>query len=1100
MVSVLQEHRKTLAAEAPNWGRVACNLHRENPPGLRLTTTLGFFPENTIMTRCISWVTVPCMALLALTAQAGPPKLDLNDVTWLWPVPKSSEDLDGIIAIDSLATADGSPVWSDEQFEDVLKTADGDAAKVGEHRIQLPDSVRTKQVWRIAAFRVDPTAPGGHEVIRKNFGEKPQLRLILQPVTVVDGRVAVHDIAVHLVYSFLRKHGESAELPDREHFKIIISDLDAMKKVIEDAGVKTSGVPLGVHPGLKADVPGLDAMVKAFLAKHLRASDLNAMAIMGLDGPEPWIFVAMGKFPPGAERFGPIPFLPAQMISFRSGDGIVSPPPKVNNRNPVPNKVTMPDQAKDRRGVATAAMFGDADFELNAFAVIGKNENGEAVLDDQVRNRDIPDLIADPIRSHFFNTDCVSCHTETRRRLRFSLTAGEFAFRQDGKPPLIDPDVLPKDDWNVRNLGWFPPSEFIGGGPTVPTVTQRTANETAEVVEFIERNYRQDESPSDSDSAADSESAEVSEQLIGSSDGPIYLDQGWTEEERQEFYYRGQGSQLIPYVWFLNLEVSTNNELFRSDRHMVSLGCITQGASDPRNPDGLPIGFVKDDNPSTVGMRRGFLGAAADASHAKPSNSWLGLTCAACHTTDLRHNEKTVRIDGGAAMIDVESFLDALAASMRRTADDDEKFSSFEKRIRNSVEGDIDTTGLRDELLLYTKSIEELVERNKAKHTYGWGRLDAFGAILNQICEANLGIPENRRPASAPVSYPFVWDATRLDWVQWNSSSDIPITRNVGEVLGVFAHVDLMGASADEKFTSSVRVDFLHRLEQILSKLRAPAWPEEHFGEINAEKVQAGKQLFADNCARCHNTRDENGDYRMTDPNMMGARFIKTTSVPFLEIGTDPQMVLNFITRTAKPGTLTPDIQIDLADPRTQAQFERLTRLFENLNLPKPDLLVEVPAALLLKAAVRGTIKRQLDTELARLSEDERRAILIELNGHREVGNTPPNGGAGYKARPLNGVWATAPFGHAGAVPNLYQWLLPEEQRVKSFYVGSGEFDPKHVGFSAEATEGAFHFRTETEEGVAIPGNSNKGHSGPGHTDFTDEERWQIIEYIKTLK
>ncbi len=50
------------------------------------------------------------------------------------------------------------------------------------------------------------------------------------------------------------------------------------------------------------------------------------------------------------------------------------------------------------------------------------------------------------------------------------------------------------------------------------------------------------------------------------------------------------------------------------------------------------------------------------------------------------------------------------------------------------------------------------------------------------------------------------------------------------------------------------------------------------------------------------------------------------------------------------------------------------------------------------KAAVRGTIKRNLAIELANLSDEDKRDILIELNGHRELGNSPPNGGAGKPA------------------------------------------------------------------------------------------------------
>jgi hypothetical protein len=82
------------------------------------------------------------------------------------------------------------------------------------------------------------------------------------------------------------------------------------------------------------------------------------------------------------------------------------------------------------------------------------------------------DLIADPTRSHFFNTDCISCHTDTRLGMdRLHITS----------IPGIDSAALPNGQWNVRNFGWSPPSE----GPVQGTVTRRTANETAAVVNFI---------------------------------------------------------------------------------------------------------------------------------------------------------------------------------------------------------------------------------------------------------------------------------------------------------------------------------------------------------------------------------------------------------------------------------------------------------------------------------------------------------------------------------------------------------------------------------------------------------------------------------------
>src|SRR5690606_26813428 len=119
------------------------------------------------------------------------------------------------------------------------------------------------------------------------------------------------------------------------------------------------------------------------------------------------------------------------------------------------------------------------------------------------------------------------------------------------------------------------------------------------------------------------------------------------------------------------------------------------------------------------------------------------------HTADIIHNGQVIRVDGGAAMADIESFLGQLARSLRSTVTDDARFRRFEQRIKHTAGADIDTTGLRDRVEEYTPVIERMVMRNKGEHAYGFGRLDAFGAILNQLCAASLHIPENARPANA---------------------------------------------------------------------------------------------------------------------------------------------------------------------------------------------------------------------------------------------------------------------------------------------------------------------------------------------------------------
>jgi hypothetical protein len=103
-----------------------------------------------------------------------------------------------------------------------------------------------------------------------------------------------------------------------------------------------------------------------------------------------------------------------------------------------------------------------------------------------------------------------------------------------------------------------------------------------------------------------------------------------------------------------------------------------------------------------------------------------------------------------------------------------------------------------------------------------------------------------------------------------------------------------------------------------------------------------------------------------------------------------------------------------------------------------------------------------------------------------------------YKARPLNGIWATAPYLHNGSVPTLYELLLPPAKRTASFRVGGTEFDPKDVGFKSGPTDGPFELRVRDDKGNVIPGNDNAGHDY-GAASMTDQERRSLVEYLKSL-
>lgn len=563
----------------------------------------------------------------------------------------------------------------------------------------------------------------------------------------------------------------------------------------------------------------------------------------------------------------------------------------------------------------------------------------------------------------------------------------------------------------------------------------------------------------------------------------VHLDQGWTADERIQFYFTSQGSQLIPYDWFLALEQPDESKPFSDDANLERLRFIPHPKDPQRNPDGLPIGFVRDDKPRTVDyiVKKSYLGEDYEQQNFPPSSVWLGLTCAACHTTELHQEGKSVRIDGGPALADAERFLKELTTSLEATWKDPPRMTRFAKRVLNETPyNQTEEKALQQRVAAYSKVLRQLVHRSEGTSPYGFGRLDAFGAILNEICETSLELPENHFPADAPASYPFLWDTPRLDWVQWNGSIGNPMARNVGEVLGVFGQFRLLPNPPEERFRSTAHIGNLFELEQHVMKLKAPAWPA-IFGKIDPVKAAAGEKLFAANCVSCHSRPDATSG-KFPTVKINDREYIRTEMIALDKIGTDPKLVDNFMTRFAKPGALAQQL------PMAWMGKEK------------------VPRAVLLTLAVKGVIGKYVQEN--RLSLD----LVDAFSGHRLNDPEPPNVRA-YKARPLNGIWATAPYLHNGSVPNLYELLLPSAMRSKSFHVGSREFDAKRVGFVTNAAPGTFEFKVANDQG-AIAGNSNAGHEGHGAgsklgftetfengtwREFTDDERWALVEYMKSL-
>ena len=286
---------------------------------------------------------------------------------------------------------------------------------------------------------------------------------------------------------------------------------------------------------------------------------------------------------------------------------------------------------------------------------------------------------------------------------------------------------------------------------------------------------------------------------VGTPGEQVILWQNWDDDKRQKFWFTPQGSQIIPYDWFLSLELPNSEALFFEKENMDRLRYIPQEKT-PLNPDKLPIGFTKDlvwhSKESIPGGDLESL-KVAYKDYGKPvyqkiSNDWLGLTCAACHTNQIEYNGKKVVIDGAPAMGDFEGLMGGLVESMEATLRDEDKFQRFATKVFNLGDAKAESNDkLKEQLATIIDIRKAWNTRNSGDGVkYGFGRLDAINSILNEVSSAALKIPENRRPANAPVSYPFIWDAPHHDYIQWNgmvrNDAKGALGRNVGEVLGVF--------------------------------------------------------------------------------------------------------------------------------------------------------------------------------------------------------------------------------------------------------------------------------------------------------------------------
>ncbi|MFT6261574.1 MAG: mono/diheme cytochrome c family protein [Bermanella sp.] len=574
----------------------------------------------------------------------------------------------------------------------------------------------------------------------------------------------------------------------------------------------------------------------------------------------------------------------------------------------------------------------------------------------------------------------------------------------------------------------------------------------------------------------------------------LELKQAWSNDTRKNFWFTSQGSQIIPYSWFTWLEQADNTELFRSARHMESLRYLPIESS-ALNPSGLPIGFALNENK-------------------KQGEAWVGLTCAACHTNQLNYKGKKILIEGAPTLANFVLFFNKLVDALNTTNQDDAKFVRFAKNVLAGKYNQTNAQALRSQLLQVTIKAAQRRDVNKLPADYpsdftSFGRLDAFGNIQNAGSAFALNDLNNGNSPTAPVSYPFLWGTHQSDVVQWNASAPNtpvigPLVRNIGEVVGVFGSLVIREAywyerifGIKNRYSSTVDMIGLGKLESWVKTLRSPAWPQEYLPAINAEKAAVGAILYSQECAACHQVisrADEGEDYNA----------VKT---PVLSVGTDTATAWNAEFHMAK----TLQLEGTKAEIIIGKEFSATSPAISISVNGVVGIVLKNPLVALQAGLIPGKSRQDKSTETAdeKTLEDyisgninKRKNIYKQKVGDNGSSNKTKIAkqhsdlvGLVYKARPLNGIWATAPYLHNGSVSSLWQLLQKPEQRLDSFWVGDREFDPVNVGFVTQ--QGLSEFKVLNGKGGIMRGNSNRGHIYG--TGLSAKQKWNLVEYMKTL-
>lgn len=237
----------------------------------------------------------------------GSSPLDLNDVSFLFPLPVNDAGFSSLLSLDSAGDAGALlPVSARNGLPSILFQFPNFETALIEHA-------------RVVGARIDPCFPGAMGACRK------QLRLVAQPFHTIAQPPTAVDTTMHLFY----------DLNDAE-FAGLVAGVRSLK---QRAGNKTACKPLGPHPVMLEEGLGgpYATQLKALILSVAGIRTLSKVAFMRLGFPgEIWTFSMFDRVN-AAWVATPIPLITQTSQMFVIPDVPMSP----RDINPAPSGVTL---------------------------------------------------------------------------------------------------------------------------------------------------------------------------------------------------------------------------------------------------------------------------------------------------------------------------------------------------------------------------------------------------------------------------------------------------------------------------------------------------------------------------------------------------------------------------------------------------------------------------------------------------------------------------------------------------------------------------------------------------------------------------------------